>query len=275
MSEENIEERHRRETEELEAKINQMLAGVKGKNERKRINKQAEQMRRDLFDKQQEELEEPMEEQTRKSIETESQPVQVPPPQEEKPKKDLEAARQKRMKKQQKKYALQSEIANIMNSTQTRGQKEIENVNNQLKALNLKMHSIIGDGNCMYRAIAYSLQIIGLIEYKDINSYKVLRQRCANELRAHIDDYMPFSNCSSPEEFENHCIRVESSSDWGDELELMALSKALNYTFIIHREGEQPSKRGDSQTTLQLAFLRYYTSSGGHYNSVIPIDTVE
>ena len=54
-----IQARHKKEKAELEARITDMLASATSKNERKRLNKQAEQMRRDLFDKQSKEADDP------------------------------------------------------------------------------------------------------------------------------------------------------------------------------------------------------------------------
>ncbi|OHT01481.1 OTU domain-containing protein 6B [Tritrichomonas foetus] len=270
---EEIQERHQKEKDELEAKIQEMLKGAKSKNERKRLNKQAEDMRRELFEKQESETEDSFIKSLIDTANTEEPPKPANPPPakpNEKPKKDLERNRQKRLKKAQQRYQLEAQLADVVNNTKTKGQIEIEHITDQLSKINMKMHSVLGDGHCLYRAVAYSLFQSGLKEYEDPNSFSDLRKRTAKELRENEEKYIGFSNCANHEEFEAHCQKVENSSDWGDELELMALSNALGYSFIVHRDGEEPITRGDFSSSLHLAFLLHYTTSGGHYNSVIP-----
>lgn len=279
-----IKQRHEKEKEELEAQIAQMLASATSKNERKRINKQAEQMRRDLFEKQSNEAEDPfiqsiIDNANNNEDKSADQPQekQEESPQQtnnknKKSQKDIERSRQQRQKKMQKRYQLESE-ASIAANTKTKGQIEIEKLNEQLQKVGLTMHQVIGDGNCLYRAIAYSLAQKGLSEYNDPKAFLELRKRAADELRSKPSEYMGFSNCETPEQYEAHCVRVEKSSDWGDELELMALSNALEYSVVVYRADQQPIKRGEFPQSIDLAFLAFYTTSGGHYNSVIPIST--
>lgn len=278
-----IQQRHEKEKEELEAQIAQMLATATTKNERKRLNKQAEQMRRDLFDKQSKETDDPFiqsiidnannaESNTANEKSQPEQEIQQTNGKKKKSQKDIERSRQQRQKKMQKKYQQESELSLAAN-TKTKGQIEIEKLNEQLQKIGLTMHQVIGDGNCLYRAIAYSLANKGLSEYDNPTAYQELRKRCADELRSKSSEYIGFSNCETPEDFEAHCVRVEKSSDWGDELELMALSNALEYSIVVYRADQQPIKRGEFAPSLDLAFLAFYTTSGGHYNSVIPISS--
>ena len=270
-----IQQRHEKEKEELEAKIKEMLASATSKNERKRLNKQAEQMRRDLFEKQSHEADDPFiqsiidntnNNENNDTIEQtqikQDEEAQQSNNKKKKSQKDIERSRQQRQKKMQKRFQLESEI-NLAANTKTKGQIEIEKLNDQLQKIGLTMHQVIGDGNCLYRAIAYSLAKIGLSEYNDPKAYLDLRKRAADELRSKPSEYLPFSNFETSEQFENHCVRVEKSSDWGDELELVALSNALEYSIIVHRADQ----------SFELAFLAFYTTSGGHYNSVIPISS--
>lgn len=276
-----IQARHEKEKAELEARITDMLASATSKNERKRLNKQAEQMRRDLFDKQSKEADDPFIQSIVDSTSNnDNKDTQKDEPKQEtteqnsnrkkKSQKDIERNRQQRQKKMQQRYKLESELTNFAANSKTKGQIEIEKLNDQLQKVGLKMHQIIGDGNCLYRAIAYSLAKIGLSEYNDAKAYIDLRKRAADELRSNPSKYMSFSTCETPEEFEAHCERVEKSSDWGDDLELVALSNALEYSFNVYRADQDPIKRGEFPNSLDLAFLAFYTTSGGHYNSVIP-----
>lgn len=277
---EEVKLRHAKETEELEKKIAEMLAGAKTKNERKRLNQQAEKMRRDLFEKQQQEADDPLfdiaasisqEYQHEKAKEV---PKVAPDTNENKKKANkINKARQKRLRKAQERYEFENKLVNAVKESNVRGQTELQKANEQLLKLGLKMRPVIGDGNCLYRSVAYCLSQIGLKEYEDQNKgLKALREKTANELRKNKDKYFDFSNCANDEEYEKHCDRVENTSEWGGELEVTALSNALNISFIIHRVGFEPMKHGEQLTSIQLFFLEYFTSSGAHYNSVVPID---
>lgn len=276
---ETISEKHEREKKELEAKIAEMLAAATTKNERKRINKQAEQMRRELFDKQSQETDDPF---LQSIIDTASNEpnTTAPPPKQatsEPPKKSqeqIERKRQQRMKKMQRKYQQEAEFEEVKNM-KTKGQIEQEQMAEQLAKINLKMHSNIGDGNCLYRAFAYSLLKKGFQEYRDPNSFKEIRKRAADELRSNESQYFNFSNCSNHEEYEHYCEIVENSAEWGDELELTAISNAFKYTIVVHRVGQPPLNRGEFSQSIDLAFLPNFTTSGGHYNAVIPISETE
>ena len=60
-----------------------------------------------------------------------------------------------------------------------------------------------------------------------------LRSSAADELRSNRDDYLPFlchpdtGDMLSPEQFVAYCSDVATTSAWGGQIELGALSKAL------------------------------------------------
>ncbi|KAH0789451.1 OTU domain-containing protein 6B [Histomonas meleagridis] len=249
-----------------------MLEGAKTKNERKRLNQQAEKMRRELFEKQQEEADDPIyaiAEQITQSNNEQAKPAPPPPKPKPAAKPNKDKKRQKRPQKAQQRLALQSEIANAVNSTKTQSQAEYEQAELQLSKLHLKMHPVIGDGNCLYRSVAYCLSQCGLHEYSDSLSFKILRKKAADELRAHPNEYQSFAGCETSEEFEVYCNKVENTAEWGGELEVTALSNALDYAIVVHMVGKEPIKHGNQANAIQLMFLAHFTSSGGHYNAVV------
>ena len=53
-----------------------------------------------------------------------------------------------------------------------------------------------------------------------------LRQQTASELRANTAQYLPFLSLS-PQQFEVYCNKMASTSEWGGQVELLALTNVL------------------------------------------------
>lgn len=268
-----MEQRHQREKDELEAEIQKMLAGAKGKNERKRINQQAEKMRRELYEKQEDERDDPVVAVARqlaaeKQAEVKEEPKEDPAEQERlAAEQKKQQNREKRQKKQQRRMQEESQLRNLMRDAKTKGQIESEALSAQLDKEGLKMHSVIGDGHCLYRAVGFNMSHRG---YPEAADFRFVRKMCADEMRANKDAYIGFIDITDEAEYIAYCDRIENSAEWGGEVELVALSNAFKMSFIVHRNGQQPMKQGNYDATTELAFLEFYSTSGGHYNSVVP-----
>ena len=154
-----------------------------------------------------------------------------------------------------------------MKNAKTKGDIEVEQLTEQLKKSGLKMRHVLGDGHCLYRAVGFNMTHHGVPEGTD---FKFIRKMCADEMRKNKDKYVDFTGCTNDDEYAAYCTKVESSAEWGTEVELTALSNAFKMSFIVHRNGLEPMKHGSYETTSHLAFLEFYSTSGGHYNSVIP-----
>jgi OTU domain-containing protein 6 len=266
-----VEERHCQEKARLESEIAEMLATAKSKNERKRINQQAEKLRRELYDRQEEERIDPLvslASEICKSTETGAVSLPEPKAEDDTKAQKREKNRQKRMDKEQKQRQQESEIALAANS-KTRGEIEYEAMIKQLRALNLRIKEVLSDGHCLYRAVAVVLSYLGFSEYSAVDSFSLIRQRCAEELRANKDHYFAFSECRSNEDWETYCEKVRSSNQWGGEIELLAICAAFRLKLTIHRAGVAPIIRGMGSFEGQLAFLQHFTKSGAHYAAVI------
>lgn len=259
---ESMDERHERETAELEAEIEKILSEAKTKNERKRAGQRAEKMRRDLWKRHEdEENDEP------------TIPSDIPMKTDHVPVLDEKSAKQaknrdKRLRKQKQQREEAEELIESLHNHKPRGQVEMEELNAQLGKNGLKMQPVMGDGHCLYRAVSFNLTKSG---ERDVPDYKVVRNLCADEMRRNMDKYFEFSALANKDEYEKRCEKVAGSAEWGDWLELAAISNALNVTFIVHRNGQEPTRIGEFATTSQLAFLEFFTTSGGHYNSVVAI----
>lgn len=101
-------------------------------------------------------------------------------------------------------------------------------------------------------------------------SFEALRKLAAAEMRSHADVYLPFFGDSSEGSFLEHCDKVESTAEWGGELEIQALSRQLQRTIIIYSVdlGENFVGEMFDGAPLRLCFMRHAYQLGAHYNSV-------
>ena len=106
-----------------------------------------------------------------------------------------------------------------------------------LAPLKLAIKEVKADGHCLYRAVADQCRqhISALSEdlAKEVNSWvegaehNAVRRLAARALRAHREDFEPFCDVGDLPGFDAYCDRVERSAEWGGDLELQALSRAL------------------------------------------------
>lgn len=271
MSSESVEQRQQRERDELEEEIKKMLATAKSKNERKRMNQQAERMRRELYEKHQDEVEDPAVALARQISEQAASELvaKAPAPAQDdaaaKAEQKKQQNRERRQRKQQKRFQMENEVAELVKGVRTKGEIEIEELEAQLHKIHLKMHPVMGDGHCLYRAVAFNLGRAGRSDYAE---YQAVRTACADEMRKNRPKYEDFVGSDN---YDAYCDSVQNSAEWGGDVELTALSNAFQMSFIVHRRGQEPIKRGDYDAVSQLAFLEFFTTSGGHYNSVVEV----
>ncbi|EAY19417.1 OTU-like cysteine protease family protein [Trichomonas vaginalis G3] len=262
-----ISAQHKQESEELEKKIQEMLAGAKSKNERKRINKEAEQMRKELFEKYQS-----LEVDSSIASIAEMSKANAPAEQVEEPaepqKKKRTNAKAQREKKLKAKYQLEAAALKAASEI-TPGQIETEKLTKQIEPLGLVIRQVTGDGHCLFRAVVAAMTALGRSGY-NADSYLDLRKSAANEIMSHPDQYLPFSNYGTVEELEKHCKLIETTAEWGDNLEVSALANALHVSIIVHSVGVPPQKYGEFAASINLTFHSTFTSHGGHYNAAIP-----
>ena len=182
----------------------------------------------------------------------------------------------------------------------------------------LEVQEVEADGNCLYRAVGVQCQRLGLddnILDKSNNGgecvhYTKIREICANILLgSNRVEYEPFAEYGEghgsdvgdgggvdhPATFEEYVHNVRSSSVWGGQLELRALSEGLKRPIVVFSAESPPLIMGaeylaptriqdcgvsgggnsddddwDVNSALLLSFHRHYYALGEHYNSVIP-----
>ncbi|XP_074644148.1 deubiquitinase OTUD6B-like isoform X2 [Tubulanus polymorphus] len=131
---------------------------------------------------------------------------------------------------------------------------------------------IPSDGNCMYSAVEDQLRRLGVE-----SSIEILRKQTADYLRANADDFMPFltnphtGDPFTQENYEAYCHDVESTTAWGGQLELKALSQVLRHPIEVVQADGPCIVIGDEhkKSVLILSYHRHIYGLGEHYNSVV------
>jgi OTU domain-containing protein 6 len=151
---------------------------------------------------------------------------------------------------------------------------------------NLDIVEVPADGHCLFRAIAELLNTEVTIDDEDddyehiLMDYRILREKCADELALHEDTLGPF--CEYEDSFQSYVERIRTSADaWGGHVELRALSQALNRPIIVYSatapplvmkglsfEGEEENPLSEFKKPLRVTYHRHYYALGEHYNYV-------
>ncbi|EFJ17779.1 hypothetical protein SELMODRAFT_233669 [Selaginella moellendorffii] len=141
----------------------------------------------------------------------------------------------------------------------------------KLQPLGLSLKEIKPDGHCLYRAVEDQLQLHpSAPQY----SFQELRKIAAGYIREHPEDFVPF--IGGDVELEDYCREIESTAAWGGQLELEALSHALQkHIFVFSAEMaivEMGSgfQRDGTNPSIKLSYHKHAFGLGEHYNSLVP-----
>lgn len=145
----------------------------------------------------------------------------------------------------------------------------------QLAKKGLYAFEIMGDGNCMFRALSDQY-------YGDAGkAHASVRKTIVDYLRAHPDDFKVFIECEGEETWEQHLARMSQDGVFGDHAELVAFSRAMGVNVIIYQrdthflvtpdEGQLDTERDRasaakairSRPTLHIAYHNWE-----HYSSI-------
>lgn len=99
--------------------------------------------------------------------------------------------------------------------------------------MNLKIIDVLGDGNCMYRAVAHGF--LG-----DEQRHREIRQAVIGEVEAHILFYEPFCvpySDHEPETIEGAIRDMKMPNSWGSNFHLVAAAKAYHRQINVISNG--------------------------------------
>jgi len=193
--------------------------------------------------------------------------------------KKLSKAQRKKLKKKQREEEMrkkhEAEAANMTDY------KAIENetLKERLAPRGLKVHEVAADGNCLFRACEHQLQLVddGVDKLDpEKKTHTGLRKLTGTHLAQNGEDYLPYllkedGNLMSEEEYKEYCSKIGTTSAWGGQAEIAAISRLLDRQIIVHQAFAEDITMGQktSLKPLHISFHKHYYTLGAHYNSVI------
>lgn len=154
--------------------------------------------------------------------------------------------------------------------------REEEAVAQALLARSLVRREVSSDGHCMYRALSHQLARVGAEPLQD---HVALRKLAADHMRANRERFEPFAFDAAEalgvmvgdDWFGEYCSAVATTAAWGGQLELQALSDALQRRIVVVCADAPDVVCGDQHdegSALTVVYMRHAFGLGEHYDSV-------
>ena len=105
-----------------------------------------------------------------------------------------------------------------------------EEFKKHLESLGYFIREVGGDGNCLFRSVSEQME-------GNENNYKEYREKCVNYIKENKDFFAPF--IEDDETIDQYIDRMSKNKEWGGNLEIHALSKALEVNFYIYKEEDK------------------------------------
>lgn len=139
-----------------------------------------------------------------------------------------------------------------------RMKKEYEELKKNLEQSGYYVREMGGDGNCLFRSV--SDQIEG-----NENNFKYYRQICCEFMKNNKEQFKPFIDDSTT--IERYIEKMSKNKEWGGNLEINALSNALEANFYIYDcELKKMLNNKIFDKPKHVITILYY--DGSHYNSL-------
>eukprot|EP01102_Stenamoeba_stenopodia_P003855 TRINITY_DN13987_c0_g1_i1.p1 TRINITY_DN13987_c0_g1~~TRINITY_DN13987_c0_g1_i1.p1 ORF type:complete len:360 (-),score=133.59 TRINITY_DN13987_c0_g1_i1:157-1236(-) len=283
---------HKREQKELKIKTNGMLHSF-NKNDKKAKQQTMDAIKKledDLKKKQEAELAEFDLNQTKEAdvsspssisstststttaTSTISTSANKPKQQQQQQQTTVGKTQKKKAKKAAKNAALLNKIETEKKNAVSHRQIELDQLKKRLQPLNLIIHEISADGNCLYNSVLHQMGDTTQ------DTCPALRSKVAQFMRTNLNDFLPFFDAENdddlPREFEEYCDKVANTASWGGQLELKAIAQLTQQHIIIHTAVGPDIEMGEDfkglSPPLHLTYHKHYYTLGEHYNSAIP-----
>jgi OTU domain-containing protein 6 len=168
---------------------------------------------------------------------------------------------------------------------------EMESLRQQLLPLGFTIAPVIGDGHCLFRAVAAQMALMGgsggSVDHGE------LRRRAAQVIRTFWEDFAPFLPYEASDDYRDgaalaavgrYCDRLAATNAWGGHPEIRALAHATGCSVLVYRAGSEALEfkpRGDETVLaggsapaaarcVRVSFHAHYGASE-HYNSVVKL----
>ena len=135
--------------------------------------------------------------------------------------------------------------------------EEDEKFKKHLETLGYFIREVGGDGNCLFRSV--SEQIEG-----NENNYQEYREKCINYMNENKDVFAPFIEDDVP--LDKYIEKMSQNGEWGGNLEIYALSMALEANFYIYIHEHPMYVVKNFEKPKKNIMLTYH--DGKHYNSL-------
>lgn len=136
---------------------------------------------------------------------------------------------------------------------------DVRRLDEALGAIGLLVRKVIGDGNCLFRAV--SDQLVGHQE-----DHWDLRCRAVKFMRENPEDFEPFVDTDEYDSWEGYLSAMAAEGEWGGHMELIALSKALRVNLCVHQLDAARWEITNFPPSRRRLHVSYH--DGNHYNSV-------
>ena len=128
----------------------------------------------------------------------------------------------------------------------------------------LILFPITPDGNCLFSAVRHQLT------QQHMSNIEDLRQLATMHIQDNAAEYEAFM---VDESLQDYCQRMSRSGEWGGQLELVALSKALGASIRVFQAHSEPlifsPDNSCGSSVLNISYHRHAYALGEHYNSLI------
>jgi hypothetical protein len=158
----------------------------------------------------------------------------------------------------------------LTNFSEYKGLEADRNLDALAKKNNYKVVDVVGDGNCLFRAISKSLRLNYNLKY----NHRILRSMVAeylSENKKFVEPYLEYVTRNSQITPEQYIEYISKDGQWGDIICLKVLSEILKVKFnllILSNQNFQLVSNDDSYTT--IVPLGYIDNK--HYTCLVPID---
>ncbi|CRK89623.1 CLUMA_CG003235, isoform A [Clunio marinus] len=263
---EEILDRHRAEKKDLRNKIINMKR-TSGKKDKKKLQEEITQMENDMIARHTEELEKLKLDDSKE----EGTSPQIPHQENIEVVQRISKAQKRRDKKEQDAKRREEELIQAEEDNKNSSRNlETKAINLILKARNLSLHTIKSDGDCLYNALKYQLEQVGINQ-----TVESLRKIAADYIRANKDDIICYMTSSksddlmSQDEFNDYCNQVENTKAWGSQIEIQAISHSLKVIIEVLQSSGTPIITGSDfvgRPRLVVTYHRHFFGLGEHYN---------
>ena len=157
----------------------------------------------------------------------------------------------------QSQYTFQNNFPQLENEKSNEVDEKFMIESEKLENIGYDIVIIRGDGNCLFRSVAEQLE--GNEEY-----YQKYREICVDYMVNNKEVFIPFLEDSTS--IDEYIEKISKDGEWGGNLEIYALSMALEVNFCIYIPDKPCSVVKNWENPKQNIFLIYH--NGKHYNSL-------